>query len=521
MTTHAAAGDRPRAGLSLPALPMSAIAVTAFFVLIALPRATEPLVDGDLWWHLHAGEQILSTGRVPTTDTWTLVGAGMRWISQDWLSNVVMAGLLRAGGTLGETALSLAFGALVALAFALLWRSVVLRAPRSGWLARLVWLTAGLVVAGPVLGVRVQTVDLVMLAVVIWILGHYLASRRRIWLVGLPIAAAIWVNTHAGFPLLFAFGGAVLVGETIDRRLNRPVAPEPLEWLDLGWLGGSLVVAFAALLLNPNGVAIYAYPFATAGIQAHRDFIFEWSRPDLTSLPGQLLFALLVIAVIPTLFLARRTMRTADALWLIGATGLSLTAIRFIDVIGPVAGFMACIYLAPRVSETSIGRSTDGLLRRFARAPRGAGQGALNLALCAIVAVLGVGVAVARVTPDAETTAIAEAMPVAATNWLHANAPDARIFNVYAWGGWLGRELPAARVFIDGRSDIYGNDPIQRYAAAIDLQTDPEELLDQYRVDHVVFWTDSALANWLDAHPGVWRRVYADSQAVIWQRVGS
>jgi len=496
---------------------MSAIAVTAFFALVALPRATMPLVDGDVWWHLRAGETVLSTAQVPRIDTWTIVGEGMRWISQDWLSNTVMAALLAAGGSYGETLLSLVFGALVVLAFALLWRAVSVRNPETGWLARLLWLTFGLLIAGPVVGVRVQTVDLVMVSLTIWALWHFVTDRHRIWPALLPVIAAAWVNLHAGFPLLFAFGGAVLVGEAGDRLLHRRVTPDPLRWPDLGWLAGGLIAAGAALVLNPNGVDIYAYPFATAGIQAHRDFIFEWSRPDLSSLPGQLLFALLALAVLPTLFLARPQLRLTDALWLLGATALGLSAIRFVLVIGPVAAVMACIYLAPRLAETPIGRGITGLTHRVARPVRRPGVAAINLVLCVAVALLGAGVAFARVTPLAQSSAIAEAMPVGATRWLRDHAPHARILNVYGWGGWLGRELSNARVFIDGRSDIYGDAHIRSYARAIELQTDPAQLLDRYRVDHIVFWPDSALAGWLDRN-SAWRRVYTDGQAAIWER---
>jgi len=344
-------------------------------------------------------------------------------------------------------------------------------------------------------------------------------DRRRLWPVLLPVIAAAWVNLHAGFPLLFAFGGAVLVGEAGDRLLRRPVIPEPLRWADLVWLAGGLMAAGAALVLNPNGTDIYAYPFATAGIQAHRDFIFEWSRPDLSSFPGQLLFALLALAVLPTLFFARRELRLTDTLWLLGATALSLSAIRFVLVIGPVAAVMACVYLAPRLAATEVGRGVTNLTRRLARPARSPGLAAANLVLCFAVALLGVGVAFARVTPSAQSSAIAEAMPVGATAWLRDHAPQARIFNVYAWGGWLGRELPDARVFIDGRSDIYGDAPIRSYADAIELQTNPAQVLDRYRIDHVVFWPDSALGGWLDRN-SAWRQVYSDGQSAIWERVG-
>ncbi|PZR62502.1 MAG: hypothetical protein DLM71_06755 [Chloroflexi bacterium] len=72
-------------------------------------------------------------------------------------------------------------------------------------------------------------------------------------------------------------------------------------------------------------------------------------------------------------------------------------------------------------------------------------------------------------------------------------------------------------VYIDGRSDIFGDTPIRAYARAIGLQTDPGLLLDAYAVDHVVFWPDSPLGRWLDRAPA-WRRVYTDSLAAVWAR---
>jgi hypothetical protein len=495
--------------------------VAAFFGLVALPRATMPLADGDLWWHLRAGETVLSTGSVPRVDTWTLVGNGMRWISQDWLSNSVMAGVLRVGGGLGETLLSLLFGLLVVASFAFLWRAVTARSAAHGsaWFGKFIFLTAGLVVAGPVVGVRVQTVDLLMMAITVWVLWWYLVDHRARWLVVLPVITAAWVNLHAGFPLLFLLGGALVVGEGLDRWTGRAVSPAPLAWRQIGWLAVTLAVAGLAVVLNPNGPAMYAYPFATAGIQAHRDFLFEWSRPDLTSLPGQLLFGLLVLVVIPTLLLARRELRAADALWLVGVTLLSLQAIRFVLAIGPIAGALAAIYLGPQVRASRVGAAIGPVLDRLARPPRTAAHGTLNAALCALVLLAGAGLAIARVTPAAEQAEVKSAMPVGATDWLRANAPAARIFNVYAWGGWLGRELPEAKVYIDGRSDIYGDRPIREYAEAIAVHTDPAILLDRYAVTDVVFWPDSALARWLDANPG-WRRVFTDDQAVIWERKG-
>ncbi len=242
-------------------LAASGIAVIAFFMAAVLPSATWPLIDGDVWWHLRAGEEILATGAVPRADSWSFTAFGTPWISQDWLTNAAMAAI-RGTDPLGETVLSLTFGLLVVAAFAVLWRTIGVRNPAVRWAWRIVWLTLGLILAAPVLGVRVQIVDLLLSAVVLWLLARYLVDRQRRWVVALPFVAAAWANLHAGWPMLFLLGGAVLVGEAGDRLLHRSVSPGPLEPRQLRDLGLALIVAFGALALNPNGTALWGYPAA-------------------------------------------------------------------------------------------------------------------------------------------------------------------------------------------------------------------------------------------------------------------
>ena len=231
---------------------MSAVAVVAFFALVVLPRTSVPLLDGDVWWHLRAGETVLDTGRVPTVDTWTIVGDGMRWISQDWLTNVAMASVLRLGGSLGMTLLSLVFAGLVVFAFALLWVAIGQQEQRVGWLARLTWLTLGLIVAGPIAGVRVQTIDLVMSALAAFVLWSYLGERRVRWLVALPLISVAWVNLHAGWPLLMALIGGVVVGEAGDRLVARGTGRAPLAWSEIRRLALAGLVALIAVAANPQ-----------------------------------------------------------------------------------------------------------------------------------------------------------------------------------------------------------------------------------------------------------------------------
>ena len=48
-------------------------------------------VEGDVWWHVAAGERILSTGHLPTADPYSFTVYGNPWMAYEWLGEVVMA----------------------------------------------------------------------------------------------------------------------------------------------------------------------------------------------------------------------------------------------------------------------------------------------------------------------------------------------------------------------------------------------------------------------------------------------
>ena len=497
-------------------LAASGTAVIAFFVAAVLPTATWPLIDGDVWWHLRAGEEILATGVVPRVDTWSIPSQGREWISQDWLTNAVMAAV-RGIGPLGETGLSFLFGLVVVAAFVILWRTISARNPRVNWAARIVWLTVGLILAAPILGVRVQVIDLLMSAIVVWLHAHYMADRRRRWLVALPVVAAIWANVHAGWPMLFLLSGALLVGETLDRLWRRPGTPDPLRWDQLRDLAMALLLAFAALALNPNGRALWSYPLNAIGNSVIDRYIVEWFPvTDDPRLLG-LYIGFILVAVVPTLALARRGLRMADALVVIGLALMPLFAVRFLLLTGPLVAVIAAATLAPDLAASRFGRWAEPRLASLT-VPREGRLLLVHLALAAALVMLGVGVALARVVPPVQAAAEAEGFPVDAVAWLEAQDLGDRAFNQYEWGGYLIHERPGRLVFVDGRAqDVYPDELLTLYAGIASLKIDPQPELDRYEIDHVIFRSDSALARWLDASPS-WERAYADSMAAVWVR---
>jgi hypothetical protein len=398
-----------------------------------------------------------------------------------------------------------------------MWRAAALRLPQIGWAARIVWLSFGLVLAGPVMGVRVQVLDLVMATAVVWMCWRYQVDPRRRWLVALPLLAALWANLHAGWVLLFLIGGAVLVGEVVDRLLNRqPGGQPPLTWTQLRDLSVALGASAAALALNPNGVSLYAYPFYTVGISSLKRNVMEWFPADLGSIFGWLLLAFVVAGVLPTLVLARRRLRTSDALMLIGLTIMAWQAIRFLLIVGPIGGAIVAVALSPVLSESRLGQRAAGTLARLAL-PVAGRRATVNSILAGLLLALGIGVALLRTIPSAQAAEIARVLPVGAVAWLDAHEPGTRIFNRYEWGGYIGQHRPNQPIFMDGRADVYGDGLLQMYVSIIGLQEDPQVEMDRYRIDYAVFPPDTPLAAWFDGS-GRWNRVYLDKTAAIWVR---
>src|SRR5260221_166583 len=70
-------------------------ALVAFTVFLF---ARGVLNDGDTYWHLAAGEWMLSHGLILRRDVFSFSHAGQAWDTHEWLTEVVMALAFRLGG---------------------------------------------------------------------------------------------------------------------------------------------------------------------------------------------------------------------------------------------------------------------------------------------------------------------------------------------------------------------------------------------------------------------------------------
>jgi hypothetical protein len=90
------------------------------------------------------------------------------------------------------------------------------------------------------------------------------------------------------------------------------------------------------------------------------------------------------------------------------------------------------------------------------------------------------------------------------------------VFNEYGFGGWL--IFQGLRPFMDGRSDMYGDDLFKLYQT---IYAGDRAVVSKNFKRYDIRWTilspSSPLVKTLDSTPG-WRRIYSDKWAVVQTR---
>ncbi|HET9416782.1 MAG TPA: hypothetical protein VFP30_04500, partial [Candidatus Limnocylindria bacterium] len=137
------------------------VALTLGAILFAITLG-KGVRDPDYFWHVVAGEYIVSTGAVPTADPFSFTWAGQPWTPHEWLSEVLIFGLVSALREVGAlAAFSLIPGATILLLALLLARMGV-----RTWAQAPALVLAALVMS-PYTTLRPQALSWLLLAVTV------------------------------------------------------------------------------------------------------------------------------------------------------------------------------------------------------------------------------------------------------------------------------------------------------------------------------------------------------------------
>ncbi|SNB70916.1 hypothetical protein SAMN06265338_10450 [Rhodoblastus acidophilus] len=462
-------------------LPASVYALLAPLLALAATLASPAVLnDGDTWWHLAAGQWMLTHRAVPTTDVFSFSAPGAFWNAHEWLAELALAGAFRLAGWSGAAALT---GALVAGALLIVTRRA-LRAGLAGLPLLALLLTAFCLIA-PSLLVRPHLFGLALLA--FWV-DRLMTARETgrappLWAAGTML---LWANMHASFLL-----GLALIGPF---ALEALIEAQPRDRLKVfgGWAAFGLGAALACLA-NPQGYNIFLFPLAVTHMTMLPNIIewraisfdrFEPIEPALLALLG---LALLRPVRLPALRL----------LVLLGLIHMALHHGRHQMIFGVVAPLLLAGPLAQVFPRVEIGEP-----RRDALLWRG------GLALMALMVALRLFVPIARVdSPTAPLSALA-ALP----QELRAKP----VLNELSFGGPL--IYAGIKSFIDGRFDIFGDAFFFRYDRMVEGDA---AAFDEGVASYGFQWTllpPAVPLNKVLATRPEWTRLYGDDFAVVYAR---
>ncbi len=352
-------GTEARTGFGLTEWLILVVAVLASALAMS-PNVADP----DLWGHVQYGRDVIESGEIAETTSYSYTANGYRWINHENFSEIVMAivadTLGPIGLVIGKFLLSLLVIGLVA------WWNL-----RRG--IGVIATSILLLLLGANLGyhwsIRPQLASFVCFTLMIallqfsfegwrgnwhfrfprkWFaasasdspneLGYESWKLRCLWLV--PIVLLVWTNSHGGFVaglcVYCAYLGLRAI-ESLSRRGSR-------GWGLFRRMTLMIVVAITITFLNPYGPRLHLWLLESLG--SPRPEISDWSTTELTSVIGMKLWALVGVTIVSLLLSKRRYDLTQ--ILLLGLTlWQSLSHFRHV----PFFAILAAFWLGPHLQS--------------------------------------------------------------------------------------------------------------------------------------------------------------------------
>ncbi len=465
--------------------------LSATLILAVFGFCVPTIPSADMWWHLSTGRYILQNHAVPHADPFSATITGKPWTVHEWLSGVIF---YFAYSIIGSAGLMLLTAFALTLAF---WFAY--QRSEGPSFARILSLALGVWTASPIFSVRPQVFSYLLASIFLFVLNRYFQNGRYRFLIPLPLLTILWANLHGGYALgltlilLFAAGA---VADWLAGQADAVTTKRRVLLLLVACLACLMVVP-----LNPNGFALYTYPVVTLKAWGAQTDIMEWRSPDFHLSIFRPL-AVLMLLTMAVLALSPKRPRPSQVLLLIFFTYTALYSMRNLPFFVLVAFPLLAQYaFVPDWKFPAWGVGLEKAIKAST--------------------VLLVAVVCANVLSDhiaAELNREQSRFPARAVSFLDAQKLPAPLFNSYDFGGYLiWRLYPRYRVYIDGRTDLYGHAFFDNFLQIYEVNADPRPTLDRDGIRTVIVDPGSNLAGFLRTQND-WKRVYEDPLAVIFSR---
>jgi hypothetical protein len=456
----------------------------AFALATVFLAGANAFKDSDSFYHLKAGQVIWETKSIPRTDVFSSSAPGGKWVTHEWLAELLFYGVYHVGGFNGVI---VAVALLAVLTYFLVIQTAMNRGAKLA-VAAVIALVIGYL-PFDLWVPRPQIFSFLTFALLLFSLESYRRTKQLRWLYLSVAVMWFWANTNASVLL----GLVVMLFYAVSEFLK---SKKDGSRLSLAFLG-----ALAASLANPNTYHILFYRNdIQEGIRLLR--ILEWY--PITYFIGQngtkLFLAEMILPVILLLWYFGFQKKHRDLTSLGVVIGIAILPFISFRLVGfwPLA---VTPFLAPVFSQAK---------QRFI---------AVGFGVIAVVFVMRVN----RI-PTSYYNRLT--VPVQAVDFIEQTGLKGPFFNLYNEGGYLlWRLWPREHVFVDARAEVYEGRPFNELFAIASNSPEADRLInDTYQFNYMILaYRPESLAQWIFplvkrlSNEG-WPLVYWDDTVVVFVR---
>lgn len=469
-----------------------------FMVLLAFllfVRPTFVFGDGSTGWHLATGDYVLQHG-VPTKDILSYTFPDKPWVAYEWLSDTLMAAIVRLGG--GDLNL---LAVCVSCSVAALMMLLYERCRKEGACFPFAFFLV-------LLGSIISAIHWLARPHIFTFFGVYFFAiwledfwQRKLdgkaLLLRLFLVALIWVNVHPAFMFAFAMTGiywaSALFGVVFSWKTT--AFSGFVEKLKI--YSGVLVACAIATFVNPYGPKLHAYLVdyfrGTPGLaDVTSEFLSPIFHGQLQPVCLEILIGLLLLG----LGLSKTRLSLPRLLLCIAFLHLTLSAVRnmplFVLVVLPAISQLSSqtafseMFLplgeAQNQLYLTIRQKLENLDRGFYENEVLCGKHMISLAVFLILSLAAVNHGQLMESQILHSGWSADDKPTATIDYLRQEFDSKKLdsqrgFNYDNWGGYLGYQLKKP-VSIDDRAEFFGAPFYYKYTVIALNQPGWKEQLD-------------------------------------------
>ena len=468
-----------------------------FYLLFVAVFSRGP-ADYDLWGYLSFGRAFWEEGFFPYRDVFAYTPTKPLWIYHEWLTGVVLFGLVH---YLGPASLQFLRYIFIILTIYIIYVVAVQRGAKPSY-AIIVLFPAILLISFGYFPVRAQIFTFFFFILTLYVLESFKKTGDVKLLRWLPLIQIFWCNFHggyvAGLGLIFLYAlGEGLAGRKIS-----------LSYLKWG------IVASLATLMNPYGIKYWIYTFQAVSMP--RPEITEWYSV-FTALKFNIhifpVTLFLVFSLITLLLIFVRGKKDWTEIFVIAVLiYLGSTHIRHNILFGLIFGAYVPLYLSECVSEN-----------KYIIFKRLAGFFIFTLSLVPVMTYFYLyPVKQISFIPTFKLFVSADLYPVKALDWLKKNHIKGNILPHFEWGEYLMWSCyPDCRVAMDGRyENVYQDNVHKEYFDFLYGRDQWRVFLKKYPHDIALLRNGTRIQSLMNLEQN-WRAVYMDQTSIIFVRNNS